>query len=50
MEKIKKQPLAEEWLRENIQALQNYNKRVEKYGVFSDGLRRFSEKFIKENL
>jgi len=49
MKKTEKQS-AEEWLAENSQALQNYNKRVEEYGVFSDGIRRFSEKFVKEDL
>ena len=29
------------WLRENREALEGYNRRVELSGVFSDGLRRF---------
>ena len=33
--------LEEEWLRENADAIQAYNKRVEDHGVFSDGLRSF---------
>jgi len=33
--------LAEAWLRENADAIQAYNERVEKQGVFSDGLRSF---------
>ena len=33
--------LEEEWLRENADAIQAYNKRVEVHGVFSDGLRSF---------
>jgi len=33
--------LAEDWLSENADAIQSYNKRVETQGVFSDGLRNF---------
>jgi antitoxin CcdA len=33
--------LAEDWLSENADAIQVYNKRVEAQGVFSDGLRNF---------
>lgn len=33
--------LEEAWLKENAEAIQAYNKRVEAHGVFSDGLRRF---------
>lgn len=29
------------WLKENREALEGYNRRVELSGVFSDGLRRF---------
>lgn len=29
------------WIRENEDAITEYNKRVEKQGVFSDGLRKF---------
>ncbi len=29
------------WQEENKEAIQHYNERVEKYGVFSDGLRSF---------
>ena len=31
----------EEWLKNNTEALQAYNERIEKRGVFSDGLRNF---------
>jgi antitoxin CcdA len=31
----------EEWLIENQPALEDYNRRIEKQGVFSDGIRRF---------
>ena len=31
----------EKWLEENRGAIDAYNERVEKHGVFSDGLRRF---------
>jgi len=30
-----------QWLEENREAIESYNARVEKYGLFSDGLRRF---------
>ena len=30
-----------QWLAENKNALDDYNRRVEKHGAFSDGLRRF---------
>ena len=30
-----------QWLAENQEALQAYNRRIEKHGMFSDGLRRF---------
>jgi antitoxin CcdA len=33
--------LAETWLAENAEAIDDYNKRVETQGVFSDGLRNF---------
>ena len=29
------------WLAENRSALEDYNRRIEKHGVFSDGLRQF---------
>lgn len=29
------------WLEENAEAIESYNERVERDGVFSDGLRRF---------
>jgi antitoxin CcdA len=32
---------ADEWLRRNRAAIEAYNERVEKHGVFSDGLRAF---------
>jgi antitoxin CcdA len=31
----------EQWLKINRGALEDYNKRIEQKGVFSDGLRRF---------
>ena len=31
----------ERWLEENREAIEHYNRRVAKYGVFSDGRRRF---------
>jgi len=32
---------ARQWLAENKSAIDDYNARIEKQGVFSDGLRRF---------
>jgi len=32
---------ARQWLEENKSAIDDYNARIEKRGVFSDGLRRF---------
>ena len=31
----------QEWLKENKEAIDEYNKRIEKYGCFSDAYRRF---------
>ena len=31
----------EQWLAENRRALEEYNRRIEERGVFSDGIRRF---------
>jgi len=31
----------EKWREENLQAIASFNERVEKHGVFSDGLRSF---------
>jgi antitoxin CcdA len=31
----------EKWLEENREALENYNRYIEKYGLFSEGRRRF---------
>lgn len=36
-----KESMAEHWLKENGEAIQAYNKRVEAHGVFSDDLRAF---------
>lgn len=33
--------LEEDWLKENAEAIEAYNARVEAHGVFSDGLRTF---------
>ncbi len=33
--------LREQWLEENRQAIEDYNQRIAKRGVFSEGLRRF---------
>ena len=38
---IVRQARREQWLAENKEALDAYNRRVEANGVFSDGLRRF---------
>jgi antitoxin CcdA len=36
-----KESLAERWLKENADAIQAYNQRIEAHGVFSDGARTF---------
>ena len=36
-----RQAQQKQWLAENQNALEEYNRRIEKHGVFSDGLRRF---------
>jgi len=38
---IIRQAQREQWLAENKPALEQYNKRIEAHGTFSDGLRRF---------
>ncbi len=38
---IVRQAQSEQWLAENSSALEEYNRRIEKRGTFSDGLRRF---------
>ena len=38
---IQKTKQEQEWLKENKEAIDEYNKRIEKYGCFSDKYRRF---------
>lgn len=38
---IIRQAQSEQWLAENSSALEEYNRRIETRGTFSDGLRRF---------
>lgn len=38
---IIRQAQRSQWLAENKNALDEYNRRIEKHGTFSDGLRRF---------
>ena len=38
---IIRQAQRSQWLAENQDALDQYNRRIEKHGTFSDGLRRF---------
>lgn len=38
---IVRQAQSEQWLAENKSALEEYNRRIETRGTFSDGLRRF---------
>ena len=38
---IIRQAQRSQWLAENKSALDEYNRRIEKHGTFSDGLRRF---------
>ncbi len=36
-----RQRKAEQWLKDNAEAIARYNEEIAKRGVFSDGLRRF---------
>jgi antitoxin CcdA len=38
---IVRQAQRKQWLAENQSAIEEYNRRIEKQGAFSDGLRRF---------
>ena len=38
---IQKTKQEQEWLKENKEDIDKQNKRIEKYGCFSDGIRRF---------
>lgn len=38
---IVRQALHNQWLADNQSALEEYNRRIEAHGTFSDGLRRF---------
>jgi antitoxin CcdA len=41
LSEIIRQAQREQWLTENKDALEDYNRRIEARGAFSDGLRRF---------
>jgi len=41
LSEIVRQRKRKQWLEDNREAIESYNERVEKYGLFSDGLRRF---------
>ncbi len=41
LERLIKEKEAENWEKENIEAINEYNKRIEKNGLFSDGIRSF---------
>ena len=41
LELLIKEKEAENWEKENIKAINEYNKRIEKNGLFSDGIRSF---------
>ncbi len=41
LNELVKQKAEEAWRKENFQAIEAFNERVEKQGVFSDGLRSF---------
>ena len=41
LEELVREGCRQAWLRENQAAVEDYNRRVEATGVFSDGLRRF---------
>ena len=41
LDEILREEQRRRWLTENLEAVNEYNSRVERHGVFSDGLRRF---------
>jgi len=41
LNKLVREKAEEAWKKENLQAIESFNQRVEKQGVFSDGLRSF---------
>lgn len=41
LESLARTARAQQWLKENKNAIEEYNARIERRGVFSDGLRRF---------
>jgi len=41
LSELVREAAAKAWLAENQKAIDTYNRRIEKQGVFSDGLRRF---------
>ena len=41
LESVVKKRREEEWLKENAEAIEKQNERIEQYGCFSDGIRRF---------
>jgi antitoxin CcdA len=41
LEELVREGRRKEWLRQNRAALDAYNRRIERIGVFSEGLRRF---------
>ncbi|MBU1667971.1 type II toxin-antitoxin system CcdA family antitoxin [bacterium] len=41
LNELVKQHEERQWKKENLQAIEEFNERVQKRGVFSDGLRRF---------
>ena len=41
LEELVAQRIREQWLEENLPAIEDYNRRIEKRGVYSEGLRRF---------
>ncbi len=41
LEEMVRKEKEKRWLEENKEAIEAYNERVRKYGVFSDGLRKF---------
>jgi len=41
LNELVRQKAEQAWKKENLQAIESFNQRVEKQGVFSDGLRSF---------
>jgi antitoxin CcdA len=41
LDEVLREEQRRKWLTENLEAVNEYNSRIDRHGVFSDGLRRF---------